>query len=398
MPDEQEQRNQGQSKDQGHRGEQERGGQEQRSHGQGRGQGRRRHRSRRPFPHHEQRSDTTGRKQQHVDITVNQDVTFREKKTGFEGYDFVHLAVPELNLSEIDTSTTFLRKELGMPLMITGMTGGYHGAVRINGDLARVCEERRLAMGVGSQRQALEDDSQIESYRIVRRNAPTIPVVGNIGAAQVVKGLDENAVRRLIDLVQADALAIHLNALQEAVQREGETNFKGLLKGIERLVKQLDIPVIAKETGAGISYEAAKKLSGAGVKIIDVSGAGGTSWSAVESFRGHGQNRLAKRFWDWGIPTAECVQQVADIRNMFVIASGGVRDGVDVAKALALGAQLAGMARPMIQTLVKRGMHALFDEVDQIRKELALVMFLTGSPDIKALREVKLVQRGGGRG
>lgn len=384
MPDEQQPKNQGHDRG-------------QRNHEPGRRHGQRRPRFHHPARHQDDRSATVNRKQQHVEITVHQDVGYKSKTTGFEQYDFVHTAVPELNLSDIDTTTTFLHKSIGMPLMITGMTGGYQGAVRINGDLARVCEERRLALGVGSQRQALEDDSQLESYRIVRKHAPTIPIVGNIGAAQVAKGLDENAVRRLVDLIEADALAIHLNALQEAVQREGETNFRGLLKNIERLVKHLDVPVIAKETGAGISFEAAKRLNSAGVKIIDVSGAGGTSWSAVESFRGHGHNRLAKRFWDWGIPTSECVRQVADIRNMTVIASGGLRDGVDVAKAIALGAHLAGMARPMIQTLVKKGMHALFEEIDFMRKELLLVMFLTGCADVKALRNARLVRVGGTR-
>lgn len=335
---------------------------------------------------------TVSRKQQHVEISVNQDVGYH-KATGLDEYDLVHQAVPELNLSEVDTSVVFLKKTLRMPLIVTGMTGGYAGAFRINGDLASVCEERRLALGVGSQRQALEDATHLESYRIVRKNAPTIPIVGNIGAAQIVQGVDEAAVRRLVDLIEADALAIHLNALQEAVQREGDTQFKGLLKGIEKLAKRLPVPIVAKETGAGLSYEAAKKLYNAGVKIIDVSGAGGTSWSAVESFRG-GAQHLARKFWDWGIPTAESIRQVAGLGRVTIIASGGLRDGIDIAKTIALGAHLGGMARPLLQILVKKGKHMLLDEVDRIRKEFLLAMFLTGSANVEALRKAALLWKG----
>jgi isopentenyl-diphosphate delta-isomerase len=281
--------------------------------------------------------------------------------------------------------------------MITGMTGGYEGAVKINGDLALVCEEKKLALGLGSQRQALEDDSQLESYNIVRKNAPTIPIIGNIGAAQIVKGLNMKRLQKLLDDIEADALAIHLNALQEAVQFEGDVNFRGVLDGIARLVKKLKIPVIAKETGAGISYSAAKRLHDVGVDYIDVSGSGGTSWAAVESFRKHDndsedKNRLAKKFRNWGIPTVMSIQEVSQIKKITVIASGGIKDGVDIAKSIALGADLAGMARPLLKTLMQNGTNGLEKEIDYIQKELKLVMFLTGSKNIKKLRKTKLLQ------
>ena len=339
---------------------------------------------------------TPSRKKDHVDICLTEDVEYQEKTSGFNRVEFVHNALPELNLKQVDTSAMFLKKELRMPLMITGMTGGYEGAVKINGDLALVCEDKRLALGLGSQRQALEDDSQLESYNIVRKNAPSIPIVGNIGAAQIVRGLNMKRLQKLLDGIEADALAIHLNALQEAVQFEGDVNFEGVLKGIARLIKRLKIPIIVKETGAGISYSAAKRLADVGVKYIDVSGSGGTSWSAVESFRKHtddssqDKNRLAKKFRDWGIPTTVCIQKVSLIKKVVVIASGGIKDGIDIAKSIALGADIAGMARPLLKVLMESGTVSLANEVDHIQKELQLSMFLTGSRNIRKLKKAPL--------
>lgn len=338
---------------------------------------------------------TTSRKKDHVDICLTEDVAYHEKTAGFEGIEFIHNALPELDLKDIDTSTSFLKKKLSFPLMITGMTGGYEGAIKINGDLALVCEEKKLALGLGSQRQALEDDSQLESYNIVRKNAPTIPIIGNIGAAQIVKGLDMKRLQKLLDDIEADALAVHLNALQEAVQFEGDVNFRGVLNGIAKLIKKLKIPVIAKETGAGISYSAAKRLYEIGVEYIDVSGSGGTSWSAVESFRKHkggsseDKNRLAKKFRNWGIPTVTCIQDVSQIKRITVIASGGIKDGVDIAKSIALGAAVAGMARPLLKVLMENGTQELGNEVDFIQKELKLAMFLTGSKNMRKLRKAE---------
>ncbi|MBX7153281.1 type 2 isopentenyl-diphosphate Delta-isomerase [bacterium] len=341
---------------------------------------------------------TVNRKKEHVEISLDKDVAHHNKTAGFERYEFVHNALPELHLKDIDPSVDFLNRRLSIPLLITGMTGGYDGAVKINAGLAEVCESMKIAMGVGSQRQLIEDDSQIESYRIARKKAPTIPIIGNIGAAQIAKGIHEQNLRKILDIIEANAIAVHLNALQEAVQYEGDLNFKGVLSGIEQLVLRLNIPVIVKETGAGISSEVAQRLYNSGVRYIDVSGAGGTSWSAVESFRKrpgekttHVQ-RLAKKFWNWGIPTADCIVETSKIRDLFIIASGGIKDGVDIAKSLALGASMAGMARPLLKKLMNDGIKGLSDEIDFLKKELCLVMFLTGSDTITTLKQKKLIR------
>jgi len=349
------------------------------------------------------KSPTVNRKKEHVDIVLGYDVAHQAKTNGLERFDFVHNALPELSLSEIDTSIEFLRSHLSMPLMVTGMTGGFPGATKINGDLASVCEEKKIALGVGSQRQLMEDDSQLQSYRIARMKAPTIPIVGNIGAAQVAGGVNEKKIRTVLDVIQASALAIHLNALQESVQHEGDLDFRGILKGISELVHRLDIPIIVKETGAGISYDVAKRLMDVGVRYIDISGAGGTSWSAVESFRktngvpANHSTRLAKSFWNWGIPTALCLQEVSRLPDLFIIASGGIRDGKEIAKCFALGAHLTGMARPLLQVLARKGVKALADEIDYLKKELTLVMFLTGSRNILEMKKARLISESPGR-
>ncbi len=341
------------------------------------------------------RSSTRRRKKEHVDIVLKKDVGHRSKSTGFDRYDFIHNALPELSLDEVDTRSSFLHRSLDLPLMITGMTGGYPGAVKINAGLAAVCHEKKIALGLGSQRQMLEDRSQWNSFRVARKNAPDIPLIGNIGATHVVDAEAADRVKRLVEWIEADAIAIHLNALQEAVQPEGTADFRGVLHGIERIVRASPVPVIVKETGAGISAAVAQRLIDAGVSIIDVSGAGGTSWSAVESFRQNNRkSRLAARFRDWGIPTADCVTQLARFREIFIIASGGIRDGVDVAKALALGAALAGMARPLLHAFSARGKKGLVEEIDAIAAELRLVMFLTGCASITELRKTPPVDHG----
>ena len=231
------------------------------------------------------KSKTSSRKKDHVLLTVNRDVAFRGKTTGFEHWEFIHNALPEINLSDISTETVFLSKRISFPFMISCMTGGYADAKRINKNLAEVCEEHGVAMGVGSQRQALEDTTYHSSFSIAREAAPTIPIVGNIGAAEVAKLTDASAVQRLADLVRADAFAVHLNPLQEFLQPEGSPAFRNVLRGIETLVRGLSIPVIVKEIGAGISKDVAQRLIGVGVSIIDVAGAGGTSWAGVEILR-----------------------------------------------------------------------------------------------------------------
>ena len=349
------------------------------------------------------KSPTSSRKQQHVEITLSRDVSFRGKSTGFERFDFLHNALPELNLSDVDPSTTFLGKRVGLPLIVSSMTGGYRDAERINRGLAEVCAERRLAMGVGSQRQAIEDKTHHRSYSIVRHVAKDIPVFGNIGAAEVAKLKSSAPVKRLAELVKADAFAVHLNPLQEFLQPEGNPGFSGVLLGIEMLVRDLGIPIIVKEIGAGISASVARRLIDAGVAIIDVAGAGGTSWAGVEilrrnSSRNRKQGRdFASSFWDWGISTVDALRQVSALKqqhaSLKVIASGGIASGIDIAKSIALGADLAGAARPMLKALEKGGRRGLLRELDTWSMELRGAMFLTGSRRVEDLARQVLIIR-----
>lgn len=341
------------------------------------------------------RSITARRKREHVEIVLNRDVSFQSKTSGFEEWEFEHNALPELIFSEINPHVTFLGKPLAMPLMISCMTGGYGSAKTINRQLAEVCEKQRVAMGVGSQRQALEDSSYHETFSIVRTVAPTIPVVGNIGAAEVAQLRDATPVQRLVDMIRADAFAVHLNPLQELLQPEGNPDFRGVLRGIELLVKQLSVPVIVKEIGSGISGRVAQRLIDVGVRIIDVAGSGGTSWAGVEIIRRNEQS-LKETFWDWGIPTVEALRQLANLkrqtRELFIIASGGIFNGVHIAKSIALGADLTAAARPIMQALHKgkeKGVHKL---LNAWLMELKRVMFLVGASTIDELRVAPISQ------
>ena len=350
---------------------------------------------------------TSSRKQQHVEITLAKDVSFRTKSAGFERFEFLHNALPELNFSEIDMSASFLGKKLSFPLIISSMTGGYKDALRINRQLAEVCAEKGVAMGVGSQRQAMEDSTYHRSFSVVREVAKDIPLFGNIGAAEVAQLKDASKVQHLIDLIHADGFAVHLNPLQEFLQPEGSPNFRGVLKGIEMLVKQLSIPVIVKEIGAGISANVAKRLIDVGVKIIDVAGAGGTSWAGVEIIRrknengkwknGKGGDSFDSGFWDWGIPTVDALRQVSNLKSqtpdLTVVSSGGINGGTEIAKSLAFGADLAGAARPMLKALKSGGKKALIQKIDVWVMEVKGAMFLTGSRTISELQKQQLVIR-----
>lgn len=336
---------------------------------------------------------TPSRKKQHIDITLTKDVGFREKSTGLERWEFVNNALPEINLSEIDTTTTFLSKRIAFPFMVSCMTGGYADALRINRGLAEVCEELQIAMGVGSQRQAIEHPAFHSTFSVVREVAPSIPIVGNIGAAEIAAMTSIDTAKKLVDLVRADAFAIHLNPLQEFLQPEGNTHFKGVLNSIALMVRDLPVPVIVKEIGAGISAEVARRLLDVGVQYIDVAGAGGTSWAGVEILRSR-QKSPEHPFWDWGIPTATALREVTALRTpgrkLHVIASGGITTGMEAAKCIGLGADIVASARPMLQALHTGGTRKLKAFVLQWSRELLGAMFLTGSLTIPDLQRAPL--------
>jgi isopentenyl-diphosphate delta-isomerase len=332
------------------------------------------------------------RKSEHIQIVLERDVGFKRTTSGFERYELVHCALPEINVEDVSTEVQFLNKKLSFPLMVSAMTGGYSGAVDINEQLAVACREEGVALGVGSQRQILENSQHLDSYRIVRQSAPDNVIVGNIGAEQVAEIQDVSVFQRMVDLIEADAIAVHLNPLQEVLQPEGKARFHGVLEGIQRLVRKLDVPIIVKEIGCGISEKVARALVDVGVDYIDVAGAGGTSWAGIESYRNH-DNALALRFWDWGIPTVESLEMISRIPGARAIASGGIDNGIIMAKALALGAELCSAALPFLVVLIKKRVNGLMELLRAWRQELRTAMFLTGCSKIKDLQREGVIIR-----
>ena len=334
---------------------------------------------------------TERRKDEHIRINLEEKVDFPRLTTGLERYRFVHQAVPELDLHDVNTAITVFGKTLDVPLLISSMTGGTERAAAINRTLAEAAQDAHIAMGLGSQRAALEDPALTKTYQ-VRDVAPDILLFANIGAVQLNYGYGVDACRRAVEMVEADALILHFNALQEAVQPEGDANFRGLLAKVEQVCTQLDVPVIAKEVGWGFSHEAASQLANVGVTAIDVAGAGGTSWSEVEYYRAPSvyHARVARAFADWGIPTSVSIQNVREAAPYLpVFASGGLRDGIDIAKCIALGADLGGIAGAFLKAA-----DSSLDEVRQliwaISMELRIAMFACGAKDIEALQKTAL--------
>jgi isopentenyl-diphosphate delta-isomerase len=329
-----------------------------------------------------------------VDLTLAREVGFREKTTGLDQWEFVHNALPELNFSDVDASTSFLGKSLSLPFMVSCMTGGYADALRINRHLAEACEEFRIAMGVGSQRQALEDDEYHHTFSVVREVAPSIPIIGNLGAAEVARLKNADGPRRLIDLIRADGFAVHLNPLQEMLQPEGNPALSGVIEGIRMLVRDLPVPLIVKEVGAGLSSNVVQRLLEAGVRYIDVAGAGGTSWAGVEIIRGSRKKTGTSIFWDWGIPTATAVRAAAALKgkptSFTLIASGGLTTGMEAAKCIALGADLAAAARPLLKALHQGGPQLLRRLLTMWAFQFRGAMFLTGSRIIADLQRAPI--------
>ena len=327
-------------------------------------------------------------------ICLDEDVQFHSTTNGLERYRFTHCCLPELDRNEIDLTTTFLGKQLGAPLLISSMTGGTEIAGKINFHLAKVAQHYRIAMGVGSQRVVVEKPEVAGTFT-VRSHAPDILLFANLGAVQLNYdyGLDE--CRRVVDLLEADALILHLNPLQECIQARGDTNFRSLLEKIAQLCNKLPVPVIAKEVGNGISAAMAQKLIAAGVTAIDVAGAGGTSWAKVESERAENsmQRRLGMTFADWGLPTSECITSIRALEPDFpLIASGGLRHGLDVAKAIALGADIAGMALPFLQAAAESE-DALHTLAEVLIAEITTVLFCTGNATLKQIKCSGALQR-----
>ncbi|MCY3024027.1 MAG: type 2 isopentenyl-diphosphate Delta-isomerase [Planctomycetota bacterium] len=335
-------------------------------------------------------SNTAARKADHLRIALNEDVG-SSLSTGLEQYRFIPQALPELDLGAVSTGVVFLGKRLVAPLLISSMTGGTAGARTLNRRLAAAAQAAGIAMAVGSQRAALEDPKLARTFQ-VRDVAPDILLLANLGAVQLNYGFGVDECRRAVDMIGADALILHLNPLHEAIQAGGNTNFAGLLRKIAKVCRALKAPVVAKEVGGGLSERAARQLAEAGVAALDVAGAGGTSWSQVEMhrLRTASQKRVAATFADWGLPTAESLQQAHRAApNLPLIASGGLRNGVEVAKCLALGASLCGLAGRFLRAAVVSRFF-LDETIAELTRELRIAMFAAGAGTIAQLQELEM--------
>lgn len=333
------------------------------------------------------------RKLDHIRINLEEDVQFPHLTTGLERYRFLHQALPDLDLAEIDTNINLFGKTLRAPILISSMTGGTTMAHQINQNLAESAQAHQIAMGVGSQRAALEDHELAYSLQ-VRHVAPDILLLANVGAVQLNYGYKVEHCQRAVDMIEADALILHFNVLQEAVQPEGDSNFAGLLGKIEDVCKKLPVPVIAKEVGWGFSETNARDLANAGVAAIDVAGAGGTSWSEVEYHRAPSalHAKVAASFADWGIPTAESIQYVAKgAPSVHIIASGGLRDGIDIAKCIALGATIGGVAGPFLKA-ADESVEAVNDLIRELIAQIRIAMLCSGAGNIVALQNTPLIK------
>jgi isopentenyl-diphosphate delta-isomerase len=337
-----------------------------------------------------------GRKNEHIDIVLRRDVSAHAVTTGLEAIRFEHCALPEIALADVDLSTNFLGRRVKAPVLVSSMTGGTSRTATVNASIARACATLGLAFAVGSQRVALEAGGVVGFSRELRRVAPDVPILANFGAAQLKSWDGPDMARRAVEMIGADALIVHLNPLQEVVQHGGDTDWSGLLAAIGRIARAVPFPVVVKEVGAGISGATARRLVDAGVAVIDVAGAGGTSWAAVEAERAPTAElrALGTAFRDWGIPTAVAVR---DVRRLCpttpIVASGGLRDGIDCAKALRIGADMTGFAAGVLPAALD-GADALTARLETLVAQLRIACFCTGSRDVAALKTAPLV--GGG--
>ncbi|MBP3193706.1 type 2 isopentenyl-diphosphate Delta-isomerase [Natronogracilivirga saccharolytica] len=334
------------------------------------------------------------RKKDHLDITTSGQAGYA-KTSGFERFDFIHNALPEVDYDEISCETRFLNRWFSFPLFISSMTGGHHEATPLNAIIAAFCEAYILPFGVGSQRAMLEDPSLLKSFSIVREEAPSAFIASNIGGTQLIGGLEKEKVSALVDTIRADAIIVHLNPLQELRQKNGDRNFSGVREGIRKLVSEVEIPVIVKETGAGLSQNVIEQLIDCGVAAVDIAGAGGTSWGRVENIR----NASSEDHFtdDWGIPTSECLLAARDLAGgkCEIIASGGIRHSSEIAKSLCMGAVMAATAQPVIRAVKQEGYEGLEKLYKQWEADFKTIMCLLGCErptelDMIHLRRVSL--------
>jgi isopentenyl-diphosphate delta-isomerase len=337
------------------------------------------------------------RKADHLALCATGDVAFRGASTLLDDVRLVHDALPDLAYDEVDTSLTLLGKKLRAPILIAAMTGGTEEAGRVNRELASIAEERGYGFGLGSQRAMHKDGAAAPTYR-VRDEAPRTLVLGNVGVVQA-REMSTEQIYELVQSVGADALCVHLNPAMELVQPGGDRDFRGGVETLGRLAKELGVPLVVKETGCGLSPRVGKRLASIGVKHVDVSGAGGTSWVGVETLRAQAQGdararALGEAFWDWGVPTAASVAGLAPLGFETIIATGGIKSGLDVARAIALGATAAGIARPVLAALHAGGRGEAMRLLDAVEAELRAAMLLTGSRNLGELRRAPRVVTG----
>ena len=342
---------------------------------------------------------TTSRKDSHIILSVREEVSAKES-AWFEYVRFVHQTVLDSSLKDVSLETTFIGKRVNAPLVISGMTGGTELARKINAALARLARKYNLPIGVGSQRAALEDRTLEHTFSVVREEAPEVPIIANIGMSQLSMGLRREDILYLVDMLQADAIAVHLNPLQEVLQPEGEPEFNSFLQKLNEFVRESPVPVIVKQTGEGFSRESAEKLQGIEIRGIDVGGLGGTSFAVIEGLRARlagldDLEEIANVFANWGVPTAASILEVREVfPSIMLIATGGVRTGIDIAKALRLGADFTGIARPVLKELYSGGIERADRFLNTLLKELKIAIFLTGGTTIADLKTTPIILEG----
>jgi isopentenyl-diphosphate delta-isomerase len=335
-------------------------------------------------------SEIEKRKKEHLRIAVSE--ASQTGDNGLSDYRFIHNAIPEMDFDKIDTSTAFLDKKVSYPFFISCMTGGILEGGKLNQNLAKAAEKYKIAFGVGSQRAAVEH-SELERFFEVRKHAPNIPLLANIGLVQLNYGFGAAEFQKCVDMVEADALVVHINPIQEVVQPGGDRNWENLVSKLAHIIKKIKTPVIVKEVGCGLSPDVIKRLYDIGVKMFDTAGWGGTSWPKVEGLRGESDLSIGELFGEWGIPTAETIKTASAFKenhkDVTVLGSGGIRNGVEIAKCMALGADLVGIAAPFAKAGIK-SQEEVERQIEKYARELKISMFGVGAKDINQLKEAKL--------